>query len=82
MIFYASLALSGQQVADTSYCPEIINPAYATGTGPVVFISEASMISAQFAGPQKIPAGMNSPVAKYNYQLLLNIIHWLDGLIE
>jgi hypothetical protein len=40
---------------------------------------EAAMFSAQLAGPQKRKVGMNDELAKQNYQLLLNIIHWLDG---
>jgi hypothetical protein len=57
--------------------------AYKTfGRGRVVVAGEAAMFTAQLAGPQKIPAGMNSPVARRNYQLLLNIIHWLDGMMN
>jgi hypothetical protein len=52
------------------------------GQGRVVVWGEAAMFSAQLAGEKKAKVGMNSPKAKYNYQLLLNIIHWLDGLIE
>lgn len=52
------------------------------GRGRVVAAGEAAMYSAQLAGPDRMPAGMNSPFAKHNYQLLLNIIHWLDGLTE
>jgi hypothetical protein len=52
------------------------------GKGKVVVWGEAAMFSAQIAGEQKVKVGMNAPKAKYNYQLLLNIIHWLDGLIE
>ncbi len=52
------------------------------GKGSVVIFGEAAMFSAQLAGPQKIRAGMNSPAAEENYQLLLNIIHWLDGKLE
>jgi hypothetical protein len=52
------------------------------GKGRVVAFGEAAMFSAQLAGPQKIRAGMNSPLAEENYQLLLNIIHWLDGKLE
>jgi hypothetical protein len=40
---------------------------------------EAAMFTAQLAGPQQTKAGMNSDYAEQNYQLLLNIIHWLDG---
>ncbi len=52
------------------------------GNGKVVLWGEAAMFSAQIAGQNKAKFGMNSPEAKYNYQLLLNIIHWLDNLDE
>jgi hypothetical protein len=48
------------------------------GKGRVVMSGEAAMFTAQLAGPQQLPAGMNSPYARRNYLLLLNIIHWLD----
>ena len=50
--------------------------------GRVAVGGEAAMFTAQLAGPQSYKAGMNSPQAKENYQLLLNIIHWLDGLTK
>lgn len=52
------------------------------GKGRVVAFGEAAMFTAQLAGPDRIKAGMNSDVALENYQLLLNIIHWLDGKLE
>jgi hypothetical protein len=52
------------------------------GNGKVAIWGEAAMFSAQIAGEQKAKVGMNAPKANYNYQLLLNIIHWLDNLIE
>ena len=52
------------------------------GKGKIAMWGEAAMFSAQIAGEQKIKVGMNSPKAKHNYQLLLNIIHWLDHIIE
>ncbi|MEL6863984.1 MAG: DUF4350 domain-containing protein [Bacteroidota bacterium] len=52
------------------------------GKGKVVAFGEAAMFTAQLAGPQKVKMGMNNPAAPENYQLLLNIIHWLDGLLE
>jgi hypothetical protein len=39
---------------------------------------EAAMFSAQLVGTQQFRVGMNSPYAAHNFQLLLNIIHWLD----
>ncbi|MEE9461945.1 MAG: hypothetical protein V3V53_08940 [Bacteroidales bacterium] len=52
------------------------------GKGRIVVFGEAAMFSAQLAGPDKIKAGMNHEIAKENYHLLLNIIHWLDGKIH
>ena len=52
------------------------------GKGKVVAFGEAAMFSAQLAGPQKARMGMNNDVAPQNFQLLLNIIHWLDGKLE
>ena len=52
------------------------------GKGKVAVWGEAAMFSAQIAGQNKTKVGMNTPEAKHNYQLLLNVIHWLDGVIE
>lgn len=52
------------------------------GKGRVVVFGEAAMFTAQLAGPERAKAGMNNPVASENYQLLLNIIHWLDGKLN
>jgi hypothetical protein len=51
------------------------------GKGRVVIWGEAAMFTAQLAGEKKNKVGMNAPKAKYNYKLLLNIIHWLDNII-
>ena len=53
-----------------------------SGKGRVVIWGEAAMFTAQLAGPQKVKFGMSRDIAKENYQLLLNIIHWLDGKID
>jgi len=53
-----------------------------SGKGRIVVFGEAAMFSAQLAGPNRVKAGMNHEVAKENYQLLLNIIHWLEGKIQ
>ena len=52
------------------------------GKGRVVAFGEAAMFTAQLAGPQKIRVGMNGDIAPENFQLLLNIIHWLDGKLK
>jgi len=51
------------------------------GKGRVVVFGEAAMFSAQLAGPERRPAGMNDPRAPQNPQFLLNIMHWLSRLI-
>ncbi len=47
------------------------------GGGRVAVFGEAAMFSAQLAGPQQMPIGMNTPDARQNHQLLLNVMHWL-----
>lgn len=47
------------------------------GRGRVVVLGEAAMLSAQVAGAQRTPMGMNAPVATQNAQFALNILHWL-----
>ena len=44
----------------------------------MVAFGEAALFSAQLAGPEHRPMGMNHPDAVQNAQLLLNIVHWLD----
>ena len=50
------------------------------GQGRVVVFGEAAMFTAQRVGKQSF--GLSHPQAKDNALLLLNIIHWLDGLIQ
>jgi hypothetical protein len=52
------------------------------GKGKVVAFGEAAMFTAQLAGPEKRKMGMNNEIAPQNHQLLLNIIHWLDGKLK
>ena len=47
------------------------------GNGRVAIFGEAAMFSAQLSGAAQKPMGMNSPEAKQNHQLLLNVMHWL-----
>src|SRR5215471_5414392 len=51
------------------------------GRGRVVVLGEAAMLSAQLAGPNKMPFGMNRPGLD-NKQIALNIMHWLSGLLN
>lgn len=47
------------------------------GHGRIAVWGEAAMFSAQLANKNRF--GMNAPYARHNMQLLLNLIHWLDG---
>ena len=51
------------------------------GKGRVAVFGEAAMFSAQLSGPTRVPAGMNDPAAPQNAQFLLNVMHWLSGLL-
>jgi hypothetical protein len=51
------------------------------GKGRIVVSGEAAMFTSQQAGGGR-SVGMSSPEVPQNQQLLLNIIHWLDGLLE
>jgi hypothetical protein len=52
--------------------------AFKFGKGRVVVLGEAAMLSAQLAGTEREPLGMNVPGSD-NRQLALNIMHWLSG---
>lgn len=49
------------------------------GKGRVAVFGEAAMFSAQLAGPNRNPMGMNAPIASQNARFLLNVMHWLSG---
>jgi hypothetical protein len=49
------------------------------GKGRIAVFGEAAMFSAQLAGADKRPMGMNAPIAKQNPQFLLNVMRWLAG---
>ncbi|KPK74819.1 MAG: hypothetical protein AMS25_19075 [Gemmatimonas sp. SM23_52] len=51
------------------------------GQGRAVVLGEAAMCTAQLAGPQRLPMGMNNPLAPQNAQFCLNVVHWLSGLL-
>lgn len=51
------------------------------GRGRLAVFGEAAMFSAQVSGPQHRPMGMNAPNAPRNAQFLLNVMHWLSGLL-
>lgn len=52
------------------------------GQGRIAVFGEAAMFSAQRAGEERRPMGMNAPEAGENPQFLLNVMHWLSGLLD
>lgn len=50
------------------------------GAGRAAFFGEAAMFTAQLVNNE--PAGMNAPLAEQNFQFVLNVMHWLAGLLE
>lgn len=51
------------------------------GRGRIAFFGEAAMFTAQRFGRAGNPVGMNRPEAQENPQFLLNVLHWLSGII-
>lgn len=52
------------------------------GKGRVAVFGEAAMFSAQLAGPEARPMGMNKPEARDNVRLLRNVTRWLVSADE
>ena len=52
------------------------------GEGRLAVFGEAAMFTAQLAGNSQVRVGINSDMAPQNHQFLLNIIHWLDGILN
>lgn len=52
------------------------------GKGRVAFIGEASLFSAQLVGKDRIPVGINFRNNNQNLQFVLNLLHWLSGVID
>jgi len=55
--------------------------AFKFGKGRVVVVGAAGTLSAQLAGRENSPIGMNYPGID-NKQLALNVMHWLSGLLK
>lgn len=55
--------------------------ALIVGRGRVAAFGEAAMFTAQVSGAIRRPMGMNDPGARENPQFLLNVLHWLTGLL-
>jgi hypothetical protein len=55
--------------------------ALTRGRGRVAVFGEAAMFSAQVSGDERRRMGMNMTTASENPQLLLNVMHWLTGIL-
>jgi hypothetical protein len=58
----------------------LVGAALTHGRGRVVVFGEAAMLTAQLAGPQRRPVGMNAPEAPDHARLVLNTMRWLAGV--
>jgi hypothetical protein len=58
----------------------LVGAALTHGRGRVVVFGEAAMLTAQLAGPQRVPVGMNAPEAAQHPRLVLNAVRWLAGV--
>jgi hypothetical protein len=58
----------------------LVGVALTHGRGRVVVFGEAAMLTAQLAGPQRVPVGMNAPEAAHHPRLVLNAVRWLAGV--
>ena len=78
-------SVAGQVSADTPRIPVggwYQGATIRFGKGRVAVFGEAAMFSAQLAGPDRVPMGMNSPAAAQNAQFLLNVMRWLSGKLK
>ena len=55
--------------------------AVEVGRGRVAAFGEAGMFTAQIRGKDQQPVGMNHPNASDNAQFVLNVLHWLAGIL-
>ena len=49
--------------------------------GRAAFFGDPALFTAQIAGPDRRPVGMNARGSEQNFQLVLNVMHWLSGVI-
>ncbi|HKU76681.1 MAG TPA: DUF4350 domain-containing protein [Pyrinomonadaceae bacterium] len=85
----AILALGNTAFDRPTYAAETSTPAtgraqvvaFKFGKGRVLVQGEAAMLSAQVAGADNHPMGMNVP-GNDNRQYALNLMHWLSGILK
>ena len=52
------------------------------GFGRTAFFGEAAMFTAQIIQPDGRRVGMNAPQAEQNFQFVINLMHWLSGVLN
>ncbi|MDX1385893.1 MAG: DUF4350 domain-containing protein, partial [Thermoanaerobaculia bacterium] len=62
----------------------LVGAVFRFGEGRVAVFGEAAMFSAQeqITKDERTLMGMNHPDAAGNPQFLLNVMHWLSGLLD
>ena len=83
------LNLSNTAIDRTTFASDTSTPAagrsqavaFKFGKGRVLVQGEAAMLSAQIAGADKHPMGMNVP-GNDDRQYVLNLMHWLSGILK
>jgi len=68
-------------VSSTSLQGHLQGAVLQVGRGRVAAFGEAAMFTAQIADLDRHAMGMNAPIARQNPQFLLNVMHWLTGVI-
>jgi hypothetical protein len=49
--------------------------------GRAAFFSDPALFTAQIVGPERRLVGMSAPGAEQNFRFVLNVMHWLSGVI-
>ncbi len=49
--------------------------------GRAAFFGDPALFTAQIAGPERRLVGMNARGAEQNFQFVLNVMHWLSGVL-
>jgi len=81
---FAALAL---RVPDSAEALLVASDGAAFGTamrvemGRAAFFGDPALFTAQIAGPDRRLVGMNARGADQNFQFVLNVMHWLSGVI-
>ena len=50
--------------------------------GRVAFFGDPVLFTAQIVGPERRVVGMSAPGAEQNFRFVLNVMHWLSGVIS